>query len=75
MYSLYKDYLIFQVQSNTQSLLFCTYTFMLCRMGLERSMNVLYLIGYIKKILKINEGQSLFVSAGGNVIAMTTTMA
>lgn len=48
---------------------------MLCRMGLERSMNVLYLIGYIKKILKINEGQSLFVSAGGNVIAMTTTMA
>lgn len=44
-------------------------------MGLERSMNVLYLIGYIKKILKINEGHSLFVDAGGSVVGMTTTMA
>jgi hypothetical protein len=48
---------------------------MLYRMGIERSMNVLYLVGYIKKILKINEGQSLFVDAGGSVIGMTTTMA
>lgn len=38
-------------------------------------MNVLYLIGYIKKILKVNEGNSLFVDAGGSVVRMTTTMA
>lgn len=36
-------------------------------------MNVLYLIGYIKKVLKINEGHSLFVDAG-SVVGMTTTM-
>jgi hypothetical protein len=43
-------------------------------MGLERSMNVLYLIGYIKKILKINEGQSLFADVNGSVVSMTTSM-
>lgn len=37
-------------------------------------MNILYIIGYIKKILKINEGHSLFVDVAGSVIAMTTTI-
>mgnify|MGYP001319085128 CR=1 FL=1 len=38
-------------------------------------MNVLYIIGYIKKILKINEGHSIFVDVAGSVIGMTTTIA
>ena len=43
-------------------------------MGLERSMNVLYLIGYIKKTLSIDEGQSLFADVNGSVVGMTNTM-
>ena len=37
-------------------------------------MNVLYLIGYIKKMLKINEGHSIFADVGGAVVSMTTAI-
>jgi hypothetical protein len=38
-------------------------------------MNVMHIIGYVKKALKINESSSLYVEASGTILSATTTIA
>jgi len=43
-------------------------------MGLERTMSVMHLVTYLKKILGVNESRSLFLEVSGSVIGMSTSM-
>ena len=50
------------------------YILLVCRMALDKQMSIMYLIEYLRKLMKLKKNQSIFIEAGKKIVDMSVTL-